>query len=254
MSISTRHSIWWPRSESRESEPTSTLVVTSPSGLYVDVRPLKGTEQQPAFDWYFAGFEIPHSESTIEFNHDFLDSHYISHYHSGNPGKFKIETDIGQFADSEDHAERSAGIRIETGEMENPATGKIEPYVEKWITCDPHREELSFKGESSSGEPAKCIVADTIQGGTTDNENANDVRIGRIIILGGWIQGILWHKCEGSEQANVGIYRAFNGKSIISYGGEVQNLIDAAVKVANEDDKQFLVNGITWETKERVEV
>lgn len=256
MSISRRHSIWWPNSEREESEPTSTLVLTSPSGLYVDVRVLKSEGLDLTFDWYFAGFEIPHDESSIEFNHDFLDSNYITHYYSNNKSSaFQINADVGHFKDSDDVNERNAGIRVETGEMENPKTHTVEPYVEKWITCDPHCLELKYLPASDDLPTVKCIVIDTVHGGVTDNENVSDVYIGRIIVYGDWTQGILWHKggLPSVEKDNVGILRAFRGETIIGYGAQLENLIMAAEKtmeITGGTPARFKVGGIEWMVKE----
>ncbi|GME80305.1 unnamed protein product [Ambrosiozyma monospora] len=131
MSASTRLSIHWPQSEgvSPPSEKTSTLVLTSPEGRFVDIRPLlhheaglnstsiKTITEYP-FEWAFAGHEIDHGKvdveidgkltkvAKIEFDHKFFDDvfiHGLTEYYHGQQGgvkkplKSEIATDVGFF-------------------------------------------------------------------------------------------------------------------------------------------------------------
>lgn len=229
MSLSIRHSIYWPESEPCESEPTSTVVTTTPSGKYIDIRKLKksSTSGDDEFDWYFAGYEIERSGDVIEFNHEFLDSQYIDYYysHGQSASGFQIGLDIGTFSTSNDAKERDAGIRIETGRMKNPKTDKIENYVEKWISCDPNCTELKY-AEDENCEVSECVVLDTVKGGIVENDGNKDVVIGRFIQLGKWIQGILWDKSKGGKIESIGLLRMVENEELIRYGGQAGRFPD----------------------------
>lgn len=222
MSLSIRYAIFWPESETVENEPTSTVVLTSPSGLYVDIRKLKNTDDK--FDWFFAGKEIEINEKQIEFNHDFYDSCYVDYYFQNgfSSGGFSSSSDIGEFSDSTDLDEIVKGIRIERGSMVNPKTKKLESYVEKWITCNPSISQLEFIGNAKLTR-INCIVLDTVDGGISDNEGNTDTIIGRYLMLGKWVQGLLWNKAiTESKENSIGILRAVSDATepIIKYGGQ----------------------------------
>lgn len=54
-SVSERRSIRWPPAPA--SEPTDTLVLSGPTGVFVDVRFLKDAPGEGVLDWAFAGFK-----------------------------------------------------------------------------------------------------------------------------------------------------------------------------------------------------
>ena len=259
MSLSKRYSLFWTESEDKESEPTSTLVVSSPKGLYVDIRPFtkesqESTKENGWFDWYFAGFEIPIAGSSkIEFNHEFFDSEYINYYYkNGLSSKgFTIGTDLGDFSDSKDPEEIKKGIRIETGVLCNPKTGKVEPYVEKWVTCNSeHTPELEFLGKYMS--KLRCIVLDTKDGGITDNES-KDAIIGRFIVLDKWVQGVVWNKSVTTNKTDsLGVVRFFDeANPLISYGGQIGKFPKLTNLAQGLDVGEFVtVDGVTWIVKE----
>lgn len=261
MSLSKRHSLFWTESEENECEPTSTLVITSPKGLYVDIRPFteesqESTEENGGFDWFFAGFELPipgSDGSRIEFNHEFFDSAYINYYYeNGFSSKgFTIGTDLGEFSESKDPAEVKKGIRVETGKLHNPKTGKVEPYVEKWVSCDPeHTPDLEFIGNKKA--KFRCIVLDTKDGGIGDNENNKDAVIGRFIVLDKWAQGVLWNKSASSKAKSLGVVRFFDeSKPLISYGGQVEKFPSLrSLKEGLTVHESVTVNGVIWIVKE----
>lgn len=259
MSLSKRHSLFWTESEDNESEPTSTLVVSSPNGLYVDIRPFtqeseESTEENGGFDWFFAGFEIPFADSSkVEFNHEFFDSAYINHYYkNGFSGKgFTIGTDLGDFSDSKNPDEVKRGIRVETGVLCNPKTGNVEPYVEKWVTCNSeHTPELIFIGDYKS--KLRCIVLDTKDGGITDNELKTDAVIGRFIVLDKWVQGVIWDKSVTNKTDSLGVVRFCDETHpLITYGGQIDKfpkLLD--LKRGLKVDDSVIVEGVKWIVKE----
>jgi hypothetical protein len=227
MSLSIRYSIHWPEYEQSESEPTSTVVLTSPAGRYVDIRKLINLTDQNSenlgFDWYFAGYEIELSSTKIEFNHDFFDSKYIDYFYSHGKSStgFINSSDIGNFSNSTNEEEINKGIRIETGKMLNPKTNKIENYIEKWISCNPKIDKLQFIGDLKLN--CKCIVLDTLNGGISDNESQNNY-IGRYILYGNWIQALIWDKNENQKINSIGILRTnINLKEpLISFGKQIE--------------------------------
>ncbi|KAG0681747.1 hypothetical protein C6P40_002600 [Pichia californica] len=263
MSLSKRYSIQWPESESVESEPTLTIVITSPNGLYVDIRSFidSNDDDDELFDWYFAGIEIPviNELNKIEFNHEFFDSLYIKNFFKNNfkTTKFLIESDIGYFKDSENFNEFLKGIRIETGNLKNPKTNKFESYIEKWITCNPIISNLEFIGHNvKNGNQIKCIVLDTDNGGIIENENNENVCIGRYIVYGNWIQSLFWNKkIITSMKDSVAVYRhAIGVKNFdINYGGQINMLPkfeQVKLKKLKLNDIAADINGVKWIVKE----
>lgn len=249
MSLSIRHSIQWLETEPQESESTSTIVITSPLGKYVDIRKLKNIQNfSNQFDWFFAGYEIEHSSTIIEFNHEFLDSKLITHYlmHNGNTENFKIESDIGHFSDPIDENERNAGIRLETGKMINPLTNQLEKYQEKWITVDSTLgPQCKFIGNKLIDN--NCIVLDTV----------SNIDIGRIILLNSWIQGIFWRKNIISNEIvdNVGVLRCFKDENLIEFGKFIDYLphYEQLLKIGKNLNiyDTCMINNVEWKVVEK---
>ncbi|KAJ9150318.1 hypothetical protein NKR23_g3728 [Pleurostoma richardsiae] len=134
-SISTRSHIRWLPDPA--SEPTSTLVLTSPGRRFVDVRVLKPAlrDDEPKnlspdqLDWAFGGT----SES--------------SQRDDGHGGKVAHST-FQHWVDSRAHAAEQIrdegdmfpqpdGTTLETGKMVNPATGVETDYEEVWKDEEP---------------------------------------------------------------------------------------------------------------------
>jgi hypothetical protein len=144
--ISRRHGIAW--SSEPMIEPTSTLVLSSPSGLFVDVRiilkePLAGVPSNPrtlphvltgprpfqpnsefkALEWGIAGkasyesttTSVGESKRTGQWTH-WIDSRTVQ-----------------PALDSGDIEPREDGSALETGTMEHPETGVMTPYSEVWV-------------------------------------------------------------------------------------------------------------------------
>ncbi|ORY63518.1 uncharacterized protein BCR38DRAFT_517016 [Pseudomassariella vexata] len=124
-SVSIRKYIKW--GDAPPSEPTSTLVLTSPQRRFVDVRlllPLPSVSEKQ-LDWAFAGTsehnakeKPPHSV----FRH-WVDSRYV------DAEKVSDEGDVFE-------GDEGTGVRgevLERGKMENPDSGRVEEYEECWV-------------------------------------------------------------------------------------------------------------------------
>ncbi|KAL9033578.1 MAG: hypothetical protein Q9180_005874, partial [Flavoplaca navasiana] len=152
------------------SEPTSTLVLTSPRGYYVDIRINKSP--QPSSDprtfdgklqWAFAG-----TKTSIE-----KDARTISTWHhpidslSDDP-----KPDVGEMTELEN------GDVLEIGQTINEDTGEVIKYEELW-------EELlpQFWSQDSW---RKCVVLKTL--------NEDKACMGMAIRCGSFAQGILKRK------------------------------------------------------------
>ncbi|PFH50008.1 hypothetical protein AMATHDRAFT_146334 [Amanita thiersii Skay4041] len=110
--VSHRKSIRWPPAD--PSEPTDTIVLTGETGVFVDVRIVKGSN---ALDWAIAGYRTQTGTNTVKFTH-LIDS--------------RSENTDGL----EEHCTNtvlSDGSVLEVGEMVNPETGKVAPYEEVWL-------------------------------------------------------------------------------------------------------------------------
>ncbi|KAL8766978.1 MAG: hypothetical protein Q9209_006390 [Squamulea sp. 1 TL-2023] len=152
------------------SEPTSTIVLTSPRGYYIDIRvfnepQLDLSSDSKTFDgqlqWSFAGTkETSQIEGrTISTWHHPIDSL------SDNP-----KPDKGEMIELED------GDTLEKGESVDEETGEAVRYEELW-------EELPLNSMGAEAGPT-CIVLKT--------DEAHGVeRLGMVIRIGGYCQGIL---------------------------------------------------------------
>ncbi|GMG20292.1 unnamed protein product [Ambrosiozyma monospora] len=304
MSASTRLSIHWPQSEglSPPSEKTSTLVLTSPEGRFVDVRPLlhhpglKSSSSETLitdypFEWAFAGHEIDHGQveveidgeltkvAKIEFDHKFFDDVFIhrltEYYHiqgkgegegkgegqsSGmkttetakRPIRSEIATDVGFFQVITDpDASQTIGgnsslanspFRRETGEMQNPKTDHVEPYVEIWkslieisttsssssSSCCCSSSSSSSISTSNNTTKLNCCVWDIVSEkpqNNTDIEQGAEAMSGyegRVISFGPWTQGLLWNKARSADTGSgepISVIRRFDaGKGKLKCG------------------------------------
>lgn len=166
MSVTQRLSIQWGQSPS--SEPTDTLVITSPEGHFVDVRALKNHEPHDKFpiEWAFCGRTEQVGDGKVNYSHD-IDSRQLQ----GEP----VDPDVGSVETLANGDER------EEGEMTNPATGKVESYVEVWRPLDPNKETRTPLPKSLVSDVNVSVLA------TVDGQKMN----GRVVRVGRWIQGIL---------------------------------------------------------------
>ncbi|KAL8677803.1 MAG: hypothetical protein Q9186_005810 [Xanthomendoza sp. 1 TL-2023] len=152
------------------TEPTSTLVLTSPRNHYVDVRVFnepqtKTTSDPKTFDgrlqWAFAGIKesVQDKGRTISTWHHWVDSL------SETPA-----SDSGEMIELED------GDVLEKGETRDEETGVVQKYEELW-------EEVPL-GTIGEGSGRVCVVL------RTEDEEGQE-REGMVIRIGGIVQGVL---------------------------------------------------------------
>lgn len=248
MSISTRVFLHWPESEfSCASEITDTIDITAPSGRYVDVRSFKSSYLDKhskttfPFQWAFAGEELVKSKTPlkIEFTHYHFDSSYIKEYMeckkngSKLPEKSTISRDIGNFKTL------PSGIREETGKMMNETTGRVETYVEHWLSIDPLKskpDHLIQLDETKAGVPYRYAVFD-VQDESYD---------GRFIKLGTWAQGVLWNKTnEANPIAIIRLHRAMNWEPVLRYGQSATKF-EGLENRESSTGKEVEIDGVKW--------
>ncbi|KAB5585226.1 hypothetical protein GE09DRAFT_19101 [Coniochaeta sp. 2T2.1] len=173
--ISIRTSIAWHPDP--PSEPTSTIVLTSPGKYFVDVRLLlpidpTGALTPDRLDWAFAGTSTtsplppstsPHPPTTTP--HRLVASKWHHWVDTRHPDAESV-VDTAQMRIYPD------GRSVEVGSMANPATGIVTPYEEVWM-----------EGEVDAGEGGMVLQTETPEEGGR--------RRGVVVRVGGRIQGIL---------------------------------------------------------------
>ncbi|OAA71085.1 sodium/nucleoside cotransporter [Akanthomyces lecanii RCEF 1005] len=125
---------WYP---DEASEPTSTVVLTSPENRFVDLRILlppdgaaklsnEPTGELPLerLDWAIAGTTI--SEPAVAPTGEPIRRSTFSHWVSSRDADPTGVSDVGDMYPQED------GTTLEKGEMVNPATGRATAYDELW--------------------------------------------------------------------------------------------------------------------------
>lgn len=204
MTLSTRVSIQWP--PELAAEKTRTLILASPEGHFVDIRIYKEYEgsfggpgpdvqhqslsqpqSQPlpffgdVFEWCMTGKEVPiPNTNSISFPH-VIDSQAIARsIRLGLPLE-EGEADVGHFSSIPGSDDRK-----ETGAMTNPATGKVQDYIEIWRSLDPlaHTPEHEVR-ESKGNTPIPVSVLEVVE---------NPQYQGTVIKYGNWIQGLVYDK------------------------------------------------------------
>ncbi|EFX05853.1 hypothetical protein CMQ_3922 [Grosmannia clavigera kw1407] len=168
MGISVRKSIGWPPEP--HSEPTSTIVLTSPKCWFVDVRVLSPAATDSGhvvdIDWAFAGMSSSTGVRSV-WRH-WVDSR------TENAASVTDEGDCEELPD---------GNYLEKGEMVNPATGKMAPYEEVWIDVQPVATSPSEVGAM------RCVVVQL-------HDDAAGTR-GVVERLGQFCQGIVRTAAKG---------------------------------------------------------
>ncbi|KAF3762065.1 hypothetical protein M406DRAFT_357325 [Cryphonectria parasitica EP155] len=175
--ISVRDHIKWGTDD--PSEPTSTLVLTSPSRWFVDIRVLKTALPVPTdarhvvlsdltdnqLDWAFGG-----TSSTSQLTRE--NGTHVSHSTFRHWVDSRT-TSPEEVVDEGDMFEQPSGLTLETGHMVNPATGYDTEYEELW------------RDEQPQPVPglAKCIVLRA-------HDDANETR-GLFVCLGQYAQGVI---------------------------------------------------------------
>lgn len=243
MTLSTRVSIQWPPELAEEK--TSTMVFTSPKNLFVDVRILsnhypyktqaKDLHFTEVFQWVIVGTEesIPESNK-IAFHHE-IDSMAISQLlKTGKPMEDCLgEPDVGNFSSIP-----SSEDRKETGEMVNPATGKMQDYIEIWRSLDSEVHTPELLGREASTTVHLVTVYDV----KTEKYH------GRMIRLGNWAQGVVYDKQNLDHPLHV--VRAFRSSTSWSYLIEYG---DSGLFPLNNNEEPTIITetGLEWSCVER---
>ncbi|KAI0816397.1 hypothetical protein GGR55DRAFT_674598 [Xylaria sp. FL0064] len=140
MSVSIRDSIRWLPDVA--SEPTSTVVLTSPERRFVDIRILRGiSEPGASLDWAFAG--VASSETRDGVRH--CTWRHVVDSRTRAP---EAVVDEGDVFPQED------GRTLETGRMVNPDTGNLTDYQEVWSGL----EAEGIPDELTRQPRARCVV------------------------------------------------------------------------------------------------
>ncbi|KAK5074998.1 hypothetical protein LTS08_005424 [Lithohypha guttulata] len=170
-------------------EDTDTLVLTAPSGEFVDIRfpkdtrSIADTSKHPSF-WAFSG----RAETTF---HDATDGmHAVAMPYTAHC-KFLHDIDSRGpgISDEGDMFILTNGDCLEMGVMLNPATGKDELYKEYWCSASavPRSDDVD--------DSTTCVVAKVTESASVK---------GIMIRLGGNVQGIMSiRKEDGSESIEV---------------------------------------------------
>ncbi|KAI9833186.1 MAG: hypothetical protein M1819_003809 [Sarea resinae] len=170
-----RHIRWVP---DKASEPTSTLVLTSSTSHFVDVRIFKPTsDEEPELpnqggplerlQWAFAGRSHTDKATKGDGDGDDAPPHAIwEHWVDSNSDS--------PAADEGDLWTQPNGETLEKGRMVNPDTGRLTDYEELWADAAIQRTGLDPK--------RGCVVLRL-------EDRKNRAR-GMVIRVGGWCQGI----------------------------------------------------------------
>ncbi|KAF6803926.1 hypothetical protein CSOJ01_10552 [Colletotrichum sojae] len=173
-SISFREHIRWLPDEA--SEPTSTIVLTSPQRRFVDLRILKSGPSPEAqksngidrLEWGIAGTSssslVPDGKGG-EVRHSRWE-HWID----------SRTTDPESAADEGDMYPQDGHLTLEKGRMVNPATGRECDYEELWRDVDPE------PASASAAKGPECVVLNF--------EDAPTGARGAVVWLGRFCQGI----------------------------------------------------------------
>ncbi|KAL0936985.1 uncharacterized protein CTRU02_209201 [Colletotrichum truncatum] len=178
-SVSFREHIRWVPDEA--SEPTSTIVLTSPQRRFVDLRILKSgpTTEGAAKEHYTDGLEwgiagtsssslIPDGKGG-EIRHSRWE-HWID----------SRTTEPEKAGDEGDMYPQEGDLTLEKGRMVNPATGKECDYEELWRDVEPER--AGGRGSDDASKGPECVVLEF-------EDDANKAR-GMVVWLGQFCQGI----------------------------------------------------------------
>ncbi|KAI1200069.1 hypothetical protein F5X97DRAFT_321822 [Nemania serpens] len=150
MSISIRDSIRWPPDAA--SEPTSTVVLTSPGHRFVDIRILKDAaaddDGSGSLDWAFAGIS---SSEIRDGGRRHSTWRHVVDSRTRAPETVVDEGDIFPQAD---------GRTLETGRMVNPDTGKLADYEEVWTDLEAEDvPEIHQNSAELTQQPRRlCVV------------------------------------------------------------------------------------------------
>ncbi|KAK1826183.1 hypothetical protein QBC39DRAFT_269575 [Podospora conica] len=231
--ISLRRHIRWPPAPA--SEPTSTIVLTSPERRFVDIRVLldaqplpDGTLPPSALDWAIAGTSTSTDPDANTGSSHCVWSHWIS----------SRTADVNGVADEGDNHPQPDGSVLETGRMVNPATGEVAAYEEVWVS-----EEV--RGVQPEEGPM-CVVMEM--------EGEGGGKRGMLVRLGQYCQAVVrageevvverW-VCEGEGEWN---------RTVRVGGGGVEVPAEVATYLgylATVEDEIKAGTGEVWRVVER---
>lgn len=186
--ISIRKHIRWLPGEA--SEPTSTVVLTSPDRRFVDLRirlgeqlSLEGKQPLSALDWAIAGTSssvpLEGDVSHSQWNH-WIDSRAL---------------DTTNVADEGDMYPQPDGSTLEKGHMINPETGVDTQYEELWVSEEIQAVPVLVAGDGNSDAPL-CVVLEM--------QRDEVKRRGMIVRLGQYCQAFVR---AGDGEADITIER-----------------------------------------------
>jgi hypothetical protein len=200
-SISIREYIRWIPEEA--TEPTTTLVLTSPGKRFVDVRVLKPADDSAHLDSKVGGkpaFATPYPPRFTRYLHFEGDIQHLERlewaFAGTSSSELRNDADGRQIVhsswkhwvssrtrvadgvvDEGDMFPQPDGRTLETGEMVNPATGELTKYEESWIDVEP-----TTTGTEDEGRLV-CVVL-ILQ------DDANEAR-GMVVRVGQYCQGFM---------------------------------------------------------------
>lgn len=191
--ISVRDSIRWVPDDA--SEPTSTIVLTSPQRRFVDLRILHSTSDNESDESQTSrsrlpgelkGYTITNMTGTLPLSRlDWGIAGTSSSFErdDGRGGKISCgrwthwvdsrTKDAENATDEGDEFEQPGGLVLEKGSMVNPATGSVTDYEEVWRSVKPR----------GSGNGVRYVVLET--------QNEPGTMRGRVVRLGQFCQGLL---------------------------------------------------------------
>lgn len=137
------------------------------------------------------GEKEPLSDSRIRFTHAVDLREIMTALKTNRPLlECRSGPDIGEFSPVEGSANR-----CETGTMVHPATGVPTEYVEIWRLLDPIR--TTFETEVAEGDAWDATVC------TATYRYSEGKRQGRVIVLGNWVQGVIYDSLEKKHPLSV---------------------------------------------------
>ncbi|KAI0013568.1 hypothetical protein F4779DRAFT_342404 [Xylariaceae sp. FL0662B] len=167
-SISIRESIRWPPAPA--SEPTSTLVLTSPGRRFVDIRVLEAAEGEGEegdntnappqhLDWAFAG------TSSRDGAH--ATWHHVVDSRTRCPAAVVDEAVMSALDDAR---------TLECGRAVDPATGRAADYEEVWRDVEPG---------------GRCVVLELRRDGEEEGKEVVEEERGMVVCFGAYCQGVV---------------------------------------------------------------
>lgn len=208
-----RHIRWIPASA---SEPTSTIVLTSPGRHFVDIRILVGPGPEAGrLDWAFAGSSNSERAQEAGVRHAVW-RHWVDSS-TADAATVRDEAEVREAVDD-------SGTELETGRMVNPATGLEADYEETWVSV-----EAVGTGSHSGSSPPCAVVR------VCDDER--QVR-GMVVRVGQFCQGIL--RVGDAVTAERWEWRSDGGWALSARFGEER----LPVEMLLEDMKGLVVGGI----------